>query len=57
MTALWVCTVILFVLWFLLAAVVVVLWVYCAGMTAVVNSHRRDENAHWSTRWEDDADA
>ena len=57
MIALWIVIALLTAYTVALTMVVLFLWMYCAGLTTVLNSHREDSNCHWSTRWEDDADA
>lgn len=32
-------------------------WFYVAALSTVVNSHTRNSDKHWSSRWEDEADA
>ena len=55
--ALWICIVIVFAITIVNAAVALLLWVYCAGLTTVFKKHEADDQKHWSTKWEDSADA
>ena len=57
MTALWVCIVILFLLTIIQGAVSFMLWVFCYGVAKVWKNHKDDKQAHWSSKWEDSADA
>jgi hypothetical protein len=57
MTALWIVVLLLWVCASVIAAAVLAIWVKLSALAILYVSHTRDDNKHWTTKWEDDADA